>query len=80
MPILIDNSENSYLAIDAAILVDAFEGALSELELADRKDLATRLLVANHIITLAKAGEQAEFLRRQSGPPLTSPLSAYSQA
>ena len=57
MPILIDNSENSYLAIDAAILVDAFEGALSELELADRKDLATRLLVANHIITLAKAGE-----------------------
>jgi hypothetical protein len=60
MPIrlLIDNSENSYLAIDAAILVDAFEGALSELELVDRNDSATRPVVANHIIALAKAGER----------------------
>jgi hypothetical protein len=59
MPIrlLIDNRKNSYLAIDATILVDAFEGALEELELVDRHNSATRLVVANHIITLAKAGE-----------------------
>jgi hypothetical protein len=59
MPIrlLIDNSDNSYLAMDAAVLIEAFEGALSELELVDRNDAATQLVVANHIITLAKAGE-----------------------
>jgi hypothetical protein len=40
---LIDHSENRHIAIDAAILVDAFEGALSELGLADRNDQARRL-------------------------------------
>jgi hypothetical protein len=53
--LLIDNSENRYLATDAAILVEAFEGALRELGLVDRDDLET-LVVANHIITFAKAG------------------------
>jgi hypothetical protein len=57
MPIrlLIDNSKNGYLATDAAVLVEGFEGVLKELGLVDRNDLAT-LVVANHIITLAKAG------------------------
>jgi hypothetical protein len=53
--LLIDNSETGYLATDAAILVEAFEGALRELGLVDRNDVAT-LVVANHIITFAKAG------------------------
>jgi hypothetical protein len=57
MPIrlLIDNSENGYLATDAAVLVEAFEGALRELGLVDLNDPATQV-VANHIITFAKAG------------------------
>jgi hypothetical protein len=60
MPIrlLIDHSENRHIAIDAAILVDAFEGTLSELGLTDRTDPARRLAVANHVITFAKAGER----------------------
>jgi hypothetical protein len=57
MPIrlVVANSEKSYLATDAGILVDAFEGALSELGVVDRKDTATSV-VANHIIAFAKAG------------------------
>jgi hypothetical protein len=57
MPIrlVVANSENSYLATDAGILVDAFEGALSELGVVDRNDPAA-LVVANHIIAFAKAG------------------------
>jgi len=54
--LIIDNSKNDYLAMDAAALVEAFEGALNELGLVDRKDPAT-LLVATRIITFAKAGE-----------------------
>jgi hypothetical protein len=49
----IDHSGNGYLATDAGILVDAFEGALKALRLADRNDPAA-LVVANHIITFAK--------------------------
>jgi hypothetical protein len=57
MPIrlVVANSENGYLATDAGILVDAFEGALSELGVVDRNDPATSV-VANHIIAFAKAG------------------------
>jgi hypothetical protein len=57
MPIrlLIDNSENGYLATDTAVLAEAFEGALKELGLEDRNDPAT-LVVANHVISFAKAG------------------------
>jgi hypothetical protein len=57
MPIklIIDNS-NGYLAMDATVLVEAFEDALNELGLADRKDEAVSV-VATHIIGFAKAGE-----------------------
>jgi hypothetical protein len=55
MPINV--SGNGYLATDASILVDAFEGVLKELGLVDRSDPAARL-VAGHIITFAKAGER----------------------
>jgi hypothetical protein len=59
MPIrlLIDNSDNQYLAEDAAILIEAFEGALRELGISDRTDSAA-MVVANHIIAFAKAGER----------------------
>jgi hypothetical protein len=57
MPIrlVVANSENSYLATDAGILVDAFESVLNELRLADRNDPAV-LVVAKRIIALAKTG------------------------
>jgi len=51
--LVVANSENGYIATDAAVLVDAFQGALNELGLADR---TTTLLVAKRIIALAKAG------------------------
>jgi hypothetical protein len=44
--LLIDNSSKDYLAMDAAVLVEAFECALNELGLADRNDPAT--LVPRH--------------------------------
>jgi hypothetical protein len=47
--------ENSYLATDAGILIDAFEAALKELGLSDRNDTAA-LVVAKHLISFAKAG------------------------
>jgi hypothetical protein len=57
MPVrlVVANSENNYLATDAAILIDAFEAALNELGLADRNDPAV-LAVANRIIAFAKVG------------------------
>jgi hypothetical protein len=57
MPIrlVVANGENGYLATDAGILIDAFEAALKELGLSDRNDSAA-LVVAKHIINLAKAG------------------------
>lgn len=57
MPIrpVVANSENSYLATDAGILVDAFEAVLNELGLVDRNDPAV-LVVANCIIAFAKTG------------------------
>jgi hypothetical protein len=42
--------------VDGAILVDAFEGALKDLGLADRNDPVAQV-VANHLVTFAKAGE-----------------------
>jgi hypothetical protein len=54
--LLIDNSKSGYLAIDAAVLVEAFEGALYEFGVADRNDPAA-LVVAKHIIAFGKAGE-----------------------
>ena len=55
MPIrpLIDRE--GFPAADSAILISAFEGTLTSLGLVNRDDPAT-LLVANHIITLAKTG------------------------
>jgi hypothetical protein len=53
--LLIDNSKNGCLAMDAAVLVEAFEGALNELGLAERNDPAA-LVVAKHIIAFGKAG------------------------
>jgi hypothetical protein len=43
MPIrlVVANNENSYLATDAGILIDAFEAALNELGLVDRNDPPT---------------------------------------
>jgi hypothetical protein len=57
MPIrlVVANSENSYLATDAGILIDAYEAALKELGLSDRNDTAA-LVVAKHLISFAKAG------------------------
>jgi hypothetical protein len=57
MPIglVVADTENSYLATDAASLVDAFEAVLNELALADRNDPAV-LVVANRIIAFAKTG------------------------
>jgi hypothetical protein len=52
----IDLSEKGRLAVDADVLVRAFEGAPKELAL-DRKN-SEALVVAEHIITFAKAGER----------------------
>jgi hypothetical protein len=54
--LLIDNSEDGYLATDAAVLVEAFEEVVRELGLVDRDDQAAKLVVANHIVTFGKAG------------------------
>ena len=55
IPILINNDKS--FAGDAAALIVAFEDTLTVLGLVDRDDPAT-LLVANHIIALAKTGER----------------------
>jgi hypothetical protein len=54
--LLIDHSENRHIALDAAILVDAFESVLKDLGLVDRNDPVIRLAVATQIITFAKVG------------------------
>jgi hypothetical protein len=51
----IDYTGKGYLATDASILVEAFDGALNELGLSDRNHPA-RLVVAKHIIALATSG------------------------
>jgi hypothetical protein len=58
MPIrlAIDDSENRYLAIDGALLIEAFEETVKVLGL-DQNDPRTRLTVAKRIIAFAKAGE-----------------------
>jgi hypothetical protein len=75
--LLIDNSTNGHLATDATVLVEAFEGALNELGLADRNDSAA-LVVAKHIIAFGKAGERdpvrlrdliVKAMRQSSRPP-----------
>ena len=53
---LIDDSENGHLAMDAAVLIKAFEDTLKVLGSTDRSGPAT--LVADHIIAFAKAGER----------------------
>jgi hypothetical protein len=45
-----------YLATDTDILVDAFDGALKKL-VVDRRD-PEALVVAKHLISIAKAGER----------------------
>ena len=52
----VDFSGNGYLAIDAAVVVDAFETALEKLAVDRRNPEA--LVIAKHIITFAKAGER----------------------
>jgi hypothetical protein len=54
---LVGKDEIGYLATEATVLVDAFEGALKELGVADRSDPAA-LVVAKLIIIFAKAGER----------------------
>jgi hypothetical protein len=53
--LVVANGENSYLATDTGILVDAFEAVLNDLRLVDRNDPAV-LVVANRIIAFAKTG------------------------
>ena len=43
--------------MDGAILVDAFDGALKDLGLADRSHPVAQV-AANHLVTFAKAGER----------------------
>src|SRR5262249_19232518 len=50
-------SENGYLAMEATVLVEAFEDTLKMLGLIDRDD-PVRLAVARHIIIFARAGER----------------------
>jgi len=54
MPIY--NSRQAGLATDADILVNAFDGALRELQMDRTRPEA--LVVAEHLITFAKAGER----------------------
>jgi hypothetical protein len=52
----IDESEYGHIALDGAILVDAFEGVLKDLGVADRNDCKMRQAVANQIVTHARVG------------------------
>lgn len=52
----INYSIDDYLATDGNILVDAFDGALKKL-VVDRRD-PEALVVARHLISIAKAGER----------------------
>ena len=54
---LIDGGKIGSLAMDAAVLVDAFEEARKELGLEDRNNLEA-LFVAKLIISFAKDGER----------------------
>jgi hypothetical protein len=80
--LVIDNTEKRYLAVDGTILVDAFEGVLEDLGLADRNDPAAQV-VANHLVTFAKAGERdpvrlreltLEAVRVERRQPRSSPI------
>jgi hypothetical protein len=53
----IDESENGCLAMEATVLVEAFEDAVKVLGLIDRND-PVRLAVAKCIIVLARVGER----------------------
>ena len=58
MPIrLIIQNESAFSPEEAKLLVDVFEDTLRTLKLVDREDPVT-VLVAKHIIELAKAGER----------------------
>jgi hypothetical protein len=52
----INYSVNDYLATEADILVDAFDGALKKLAVDRREPEA--LVIAKHLISIAKAGER----------------------
>jgi hypothetical protein len=54
---LIDESESGYLAMEATVLVEAFEDTVKALGI-DRNNELARLVVAKHIISFAKAGER----------------------
>lgn len=54
---LIVQNDHVFSPEEANVLISAFEDALRELKLADREDPLT-LLVAKHIVELAKAGER----------------------
>ena len=54
---LVHESGSGYLAMEATVLVEAFEDTVKVLGI-DRNDESTRLVVAKHIITFAKAGQR----------------------
>ena len=54
---LIDESEVGYLAMEATVLIEAFEDTVTVLRIDRNNDLA-RLVVAKHIISFAKTGER----------------------
>ena len=50
-----DESEVGYLAMEATVLIEAFDDTVRALGI-DRNDELAKLVVAKHIITFAKAG------------------------
>jgi hypothetical protein len=52
----IDNSGEGCLATDVVVLVDAFDGALKKLQV--NRTHPEALVVAKHLISIAKAGER----------------------
>jgi hypothetical protein len=54
---LIDESEIGYLAMEATVLIEAFEATVKALGI-DRNNELARLVVAKHIVAFAKAGER----------------------
>jgi hypothetical protein len=72
--LVVANSENSYLATDARILIDAFEVALNELGLVDRNCPAA-LAVANRSLCQDRRTRSCKTARpyRTSRPEVGAP-------
>ena len=54
---LVHESESGYLAMEATVLIEAFEDTVKVLGI-DRNDDSARLVVAKYIIIFAKGGER----------------------